>query len=225
MEKRGWKQEELKILACVSMLLDHIGAVLLPLKILRIIGRISFPIYCFLLAQGARHTHNPKKYVIRLLVAAIVSEIPFDLYFYGSLTLQHQNVFLTLFLGLAMILVSRSVKYPVAYILPFALVAEFIRADYGAWGIFLIAIFAFTEHLPHARIVQTIALCLLFCIMPSSYVTVLSVKIPTQLFGAVSMLPISLYCGQKREQNRLVQWMFYLFYPAHILILLFIHGM
>lgn len=87
MPKRGLSQETLKIIACVTMLLDHIGATFCPGIGLRIVGRIAFPIYCFLLAEGVHYTHSPKKYGLRLLIGALLSEIPFDLLFFGELTM------------------------------------------------------------------------------------------------------------------------------------------
>ena len=80
MKRYGLSQEGLKLVACVTMLMDHIGAVLLPQYLfLRYIGRIAFPIYCFLLAEGVHYTNNPKKYCLRLGVGTMLSEIPFDL--------------------------------------------------------------------------------------------------------------------------------------------------
>ena len=56
MEKRGLSQEALKAIACVTMLLDHIGSIFVSGYTLRIIGRIAFPIFCFLMAEGAYYT-------------------------------------------------------------------------------------------------------------------------------------------------------------------------
>ena len=100
MEKCGLSQESLKLIACITMLLDHIGATLVLRMVqgmpmpndqyrqlvgiyyaFRIIGRIAFPIFCFLLVEGAYRTRNPKKYGLRLFIGMLLSEIPFDLAF------------------------------------------------------------------------------------------------------------------------------------------------
>ena len=75
--KFGVSQESLKLIACVTMLIDHIGALFFPYALwLRIIGRISFPIYCFLLAEGVHHTHSPLTYGLRLLLVALIQKYP-----------------------------------------------------------------------------------------------------------------------------------------------------
>ena len=90
----------LKLIAVISMLLDHTGHVLFPGQIwFRYVGRLAFPIYSFLLAEGFFHTKNLKSYMFRLLFFGIISEIPFDLAFYDTVfTFEHQNVFWTLLL-------------------------------------------------------------------------------------------------------------------------------
>ena len=75
----------LKMIALVTMIIDHVGAVFFPEIIwLRYIGRISMPIYAFLLVQGYQHTRDFKRYVIRMAIFAVVSEVPYDLLFHGS---------------------------------------------------------------------------------------------------------------------------------------------
>lgn len=95
----------LKIIACITMLIDHIGAVFFTNStILRFIGRIAFPIFCFMLVQGYFKTSNVKKYIIRLLILALLSEIPYDYTFHNMLfDFKHQNVIWTLLFGLIII--------------------------------------------------------------------------------------------------------------------------
>ena len=136
MTKRPFSQETLKLMACAAMLIDHIGAVLLPqYTLLRVIGRIAFPIYCFLLAEGVFYTKRPFAYILRLLLLAVLSELPFDLSFFGGITFRYQNVMVTLLLGVCMGLAMK--KSPMwlkpVLVLPFALLAEFLQTDYGAW--------------------------------------------------------------------------------------------
>ena len=105
---KGLSGSTLKIIEMVTMLIDHIGAAVLARMIiagnadlydayrtLRMIGRIAFPIFCFLLIEGFQHTKNAKKYAERLFLFAAISEIPFDLAFSAKvLEFQYQNVFL-----------------------------------------------------------------------------------------------------------------------------------
>ena len=92
----------LRLLALVTMLIDHAGLALFPrVSAFRCIGRLSFPLYCFLLAQGCRHTRDLRAYARRLLLAACLSEIPFDLLIFGRTACGvEQNVLFSLLLGL-----------------------------------------------------------------------------------------------------------------------------
>ena len=113
---------QLKCIAIITMLIDHIGAVLFPENlVLRYIGRISFPIFCFLLAEGFYHTKNVKKYMMRLAVFAVLSEIPYDLAFRNTyIEFTRQNVFFTLLIGVVMmyaIVRTNNVTVKVIYLL------------------------------------------------------------------------------------------------------------
>ena len=112
----GLSGTALKRLACLSMLVDHLGASLLENglfrcsaidprlvgldQLLRLAGRLAVPIYCFLLVEGFQHTHDFKKYALRMLGCALISEGPFDWAFFSGVYWGHQNVYFTLLLGL-----------------------------------------------------------------------------------------------------------------------------
>lgn len=240
MQKHGLVQEELKLIACVTMLLDHIGVVvvmgyfnraaganrgmLLDLyEILRMIGRLAFPIYCFLLAEGSFYTKNPKHYGFRLLIAALLSEIPYDLAVCGGFTWQHQSVMVTLFLGFLMLEgMKRSSRLLLRLLLivPFAYLAQWMNTDYGADGILVIALFALTRELPHRAVWHFFGL---WCIFSPSHLMALNwlgkFSVTTQELAVLAAVPIALYNGRKTTKSKLLQWAFYLFYPAHLVVL------
>lgn len=245
MQKRGLSQEKLKLIACITMLLDHIGAVvvmecfenatgankgaLLDLyEILRVIGRLAFPIYCFLLVEGSVHTRDPKRYVLRLLIAALLSEVPYDLAIYGELNWHHQSVMITLLLGFIMLETLK--KCPKLWqkiytVLVYACGAEILGADYGAEGIFVIALFALTREMPYRLLVQFLGL---WCIFSPNHLMALNwlgrFSITVQEWAVFAVVPIALYDGRKFTKSKALQWAFYLFYPAHLLVLYLIGG-
>lgn len=245
MQKRGLSQEGLKLIACMTMLIDHIGAViiyecfisatgankgqLLELyEMLRLIGRISFPIFCFLLVEGCVHSRNPKRYGMRLLFVALLSEVPYDLAIYGELNWHHQSVMVTLLLGFFMLEVQKKCPKPVWKLLaiaPFAVLAEWLHTDYGAEGIFVIALFALTREMPHKLLLQFLGL---WCIFSPNHLMALNwlgkFSITVQEWAVFAAVPIAFYDGRKATKSKAIQWTFYLFYPAHLLVLYLIRG-
>ena len=226
MKKTGMSQEMLKLIACVTMLIDHTGAVLFPQYLsLRVIGRIAFPIYCFLLAEGVFYTRSPQKYGLRLGVGAILSELPFDLALFGGITLQYQSVMITLLLGFMMGICMKHVNKPhwqVLLIIPFALVAEWLKTDYGGWGIVLIALFILSHDLPQRLVVQTIGMAAICYLMDSFVMSFGALRVPIEMFALAAMVPIGLYSGEKLSRSKALQWAFYLFYPVHLTVLFFL---
>ena len=97
---------QLKLIALITMIIDHVGLALFnDNAVMRNVGRIAFPLYVFVLVEGFFFTASRAKYLARLLVFALISEVPFDLGLYGySPRWSHQNVFITLTLGMAAII-------------------------------------------------------------------------------------------------------------------------
>ena len=223
MTKRPLSQEGLKFLACAIMLLDHIGATLIPWGTLRIIGRLAFPIFCFLLADGAHYTRNPRNYLLRLGIGAILSELPFDLALFGSWSWQHQSVMITLLLGAMALLAMKRMTQPLLKILVlllFACLADFMNTDYGGAGVLMIALFGLTRERKYGWLVQLLGMYLI-CrwVIPGGAVWFIGRYVFIEIFAILALIPIWLYSGKKSTSSRAVQWAFYLFYPVHLWIL------
>lgn len=224
MEKKGVLcQEGLKLIACVTMLVDHTAVVFgLPMW-LRVIGRLAFPIYCFLIVEGIAHTRSPGRYFLRLGIMAVISEPIYDFVLYGGRSLwAHQNVLWLLLLGALMVEGLGRVKQPmwkVLLIVPCYFVADALHLSYGGNGILLIALFALTRELPGEKWIQTAGMVLLNGLMPSAHIALFGASVSVQLFGALAMVPIALYSGQKRTKSKALSWGFYIFYPLHLLAL------
>lgn len=199
---------QLKLLAMATMAVDHIGAAFFPEVIaFRVVGRISMPIFAFLVAEGCRHTSNWKKYCGRLVLFGLISEIPFNLYFYGSISaFYHQNMMFTLALGvLAVALYERHRNGGGAvWGLGVAIIGGILMVDYGMYGVLLV----FTFYLWGQR-VWGYAMVL-------AALTLLIQPLGLQTVAILAILPISLYNGERGKDMR---WLFYGFYPSHLLIL------
>jgi hypothetical protein len=215
----------LKLIAIITMLIDHTGAVLVPSNtmlnlIMRCIGRLSFPIFVFLLVEGFHHTKDVKKYLLRMGAFALISEIPFDLAFYGKvLEFNHQNIFFTLFLGLLCMYLMSIVekKFNRNFLvmnllnalltLMIGIIAFIMKTDYDYRGIILIvAFYLFRE----SKLLRGFSLLFVSGYL-LGYINILA---------TASIIPITLYNGQKGKS---IKYAFYIFYPAHLLILAFIN--
>lgn len=218
----GFSGTTLKYIACGTMLLDHIGASCIESRysyytaapyalvtldlVLRLIGRLAFPIFCFLLVEGFLHTHSLRQYAGRMLAFALVSELPFDLAFFHTLIYRgHQNVYWTLFFGLCALGCLRHFGERSApgifSALALAVLAELLRTDYGAIGVLLIVVLYITRaSRPLQCLFGAVAVCY-------------------ELPAPLAFLPVSLYNGQRGRCSRAGQWAFYLFYPAHLALL------
>ena len=198
----------LKMIAIASMLIDHMGAILFPQYIiLRYIGRIAFPIYTYTLVEGFMHTRDIKKYMVRLGIFALLSEIPFDLAFRGSVIyIQKQNVFFTLFLGVLMLyllLKSRNRIQSAALVLAILLLSEFLRTDYSSMGLLMILCFyVFRDN----KVMKLLGVAAINVFLMGR----------VQVFAIPALIFIALHGG---DQGPKCKKFFYGFYPVHLLAL------
>lgn len=241
MKHKSISQEGLKIIACLTMLIDHFGATIVystyldaltagdPAAVnalvtvyyaLRIIGRIAFPIYCFQLVEGFHYTRDRRKYVNRLAVGLLLSELPFDLALNGmAVDWSSNSVMITLLLGV--LLMTGMECFPgwwkLLAIPPFYGIAEFLGCDYGGHGILLIAMLYLTRGIPHESLWRAAGFAVLLWF--GARIQIGPVRVPIEIFGLLALIPICLHDGRKLTRNKWVQWGFYLFYPVHLLIL------
>lgn len=207
-ETSGLTGFHLKVIAILAMIIDHVGAILLPeYLILRYIGRLAFPIFSFLLVEGFVHTRNLQRYILRLGMFALLSEIPYDLAFYGEIGhWGKQNVFFSLCLGVATlyVLIHMNHWWEKSICVFFAMwLAQTIRADYGGFGIALMVWFYLMYEYKWLK---------LFGGAAWNFYSGIGI----QSYGALAMLPIALYNG---KQGIRMKYFFYCFYPVHLLVL------
>jgi len=255
--KKGISQEGLKLIGCISMLIDHIGyEIIYPLYInsasahdfetmgqvmpepvcrlyalywlCRIIGRIALPIFAFLLVEGIHHTHDRKKYAVRLAIGAALAEIPYNLIVSGQVFWREQSIMLTLLLGFGAVIAMercRGLAWKPVAMLPFALLAELLTVDYGWAGVVLIALFDLSRYSWRKNLVRTCGMIVLFHYMSGTVFQLGGIALPMQALGALSMLFIANYDGRKLTDSKTVQWAFYLFYPVHLVVLWLLGGL
>lgn len=197
---------QLKLLAMLAMTADHIGAVFFPeIPLLRWIGRMAMPVLCFFIGEGLRHTRSPRRYLLRLTGFALLSELPFDLAFYGGIEWGHQNAYFTLALGLLALwaIQSRGME---GWLLALtaALAAELLGCDYGMYGVLLILLL---DRFHRARSEQLAGAALL---------NLAFFGLQTQTLSLIALPLLWLYNGKRGRDDRRL---FYLYYPAHLCVL------
>lgn len=231
---------KLKWIAIITMLIDHAGDLIIPELVgynsvyflFRLVGRLAFPIFAFLIAEGYFHTRDVKKYMLRLFLFALISEIPFDLAFSDEhtwLEFGHQNVMFTLLLGLISVAIFdklRKYNMIITYIIGIlnvagcAYIAYLIKSDYDFIGVLMV----FGFYISKKSIEMTIITFILLSVSLSMYVGMVGNSITIyfflQLFATLSIVIISAYNGEK---GRTLKYFFYIFYPGHLIILYLIH--
>lgn len=206
----------LKLIALATMLIDHYGAIFQTGDIIyRLIGRLAFPIYAFLIVEGFTYTRDIKKYGIRLLLFALISEIPFDYAFFGGINWKHQNIFFTLFLGILTLYFLEKKKDQThlnkyLIVATMGLLSSLLMFDYGIIGIVYIASFYLTREFEGKKRFTVIAAIM--------FLTNLSMTSFLQQFSILSLGLSYFYNGELGPRNRLVQVFFYIAYPLHLVV-------
>ncbi|MDO4339621.1 MAG: TraX family protein [Eubacteriales bacterium] len=215
----------LKMIAIITMLIDHTAVVLLSqyapacrtiffigdkgfsfYRICRDIGRVAFPIFCFLLVEGFLHTRNRFKYGRNLLLFALISEIPWNFMFAGTWRCEKQNVFFTLFLGYAAFCAIEHFResqwMQLLCVLALLLVSVYLNADYGWRGyVFLLIMYWFRYYKTAQAVIGS---CWLYYEWKACF----------------AFLSINMYNGKRGFiRGKAAKYFFYAFYPLHITIL------
>ena len=236
----GLTSDILRLIACVLMLSDHIWATFMSFgDWMTYIGRLAFPIFAFQITEGYVHTSDFKKYALRLLSFALVTEIPFNL-FYSSRFFNpyHQNVLFTLLLGLLAIRVIDSLKknrsgknigLSVLWLLLIAIASVIGFPDYGFLGMITVVMFYLFRDFPFAWVLQLIGMVLINIVFFEGQVVPVEIfgkaeEIPIQGYAVFALVPIWLYQGRKGKGGKIMQYSFYAFYPVHMLILYLIRA-
>ncbi|MCW3987833.1 MAG: conjugal transfer protein TraX [Candidatus Bathyarchaeota archaeon] len=207
-------REYLKLFAIITMTIDHIGAFLYPeYSVLRIIGRIAFPIFAYLLILGIENTRNKRNYFLRLIAFAAISQIPYFLV-QGNEPFELLNIFFTLSFGVMFLVNSLS-------LLPFLLVSMFVNFDFGLYGIVLIACLRLLRERTAFGILAYVA----YSIITLAISTIQSFQLlalPFILLHHTGYLKRTRTVVRKNAYPIWRKYFFYLFYPLHLTILYFI---
>ncbi|MBQ3550284.1 MAG: hypothetical protein IJA41_04830 [Clostridia bacterium] len=209
---------QLKILALIAMTIDHIGVQILPqYDILRIIGRISFPIFAFMIAEGCRYTRSRSKYLLKMSGLAVICQVVFYIAD-GSL---YQSVLVTFSLGIGLVYaVDYALKkgsmlacllavfalfsvYFICEILPEILSHTDFLIDYGFWG----AVMPLLVYVMHNKTGKLLMMTVAMIGIALNYGG-------NQWYSLIALIPLAVYSGQ-RGKIRLKE-MFYLYYPLHL---------
>jgi hypothetical protein len=232
----------LHMLAMLSMLIDHtLKTVIENDSWIFALGRLAFPIFAFMVAEGYFHTHNYRRYIARMLLFAILSEIPYDL-MKSDVVLEpyDQNVLWTFLLALLCIRIvdkvrSKGKKW--LYILASIAVSfggfilgSLFMVDYGGMGVLMVLIFYFfRERKWWCMLLQFVLLSIINVLFLGAFgygfttnIGGMRLEIPLQGFAVLALIPIWLYHGRQGYHSKPFQYVCYAFYPVHMLILFII---
>ena len=226
----------LKLIACITMAIDHVGVVFFPgQKIFRIIGRIAFPIFAFMVAEGCKYTKNRLRYFLTIFLLGAVFQV---VYYVAEKSLL-MNIFITLSLSILIIYALDLVKESIIeekswqkialsgcvlmlVVLGSVLICKKISINYGIWGVMLpvfASIFNFRKResvkLNELSKKNFIYLNLLIFTVGLVLLAVNTVKI--QYYSLIAIPLLLLYSGKRGKRN--FKYFYYAFYPAHLVII------
>ena len=225
----------IKIVAIVTMTIDHVGLLLFPnADWMRIVGRIAMPLFCLLVAYGVTKTRNPLKYFLRLFAFAVAVQIFFNLYMEGNLfAFYHWNVFFTLSLGVAAAsFVNIAInlakeddeqKFGKALgmiasfscVLATVFLAGFFPIDYGSAGVLLVVLFylALRYSVTVLKITAVISLAVFNTALWFTSMWVI------QWYAFLALPFILLFVDRKLRISVWEKYAFYIFYPLHFAVI------
>ena len=218
----------LKYIAVTAMLSDHLALTFVgmdnPLGVaMRVVGRLTAPIMCYFLVEGYMYTRSKKKYALRLFAFALISQVPFSYFVTGRLFSDKFNMMFTLFLCFMLLVViekveSRVLKFILALVI-------YSVCDYCDWGLVAplwVIAFAMLRN-DKKKLTFVYALICLFWVIRSTNMAVADGNLWYQGLwqaGTLGFIPfVYLYNGESGKSSKFSKWFFYIFYPAHILIL------
>lgn len=234
---KGLSVQAIRVIAAISMICEHLWLTIAADYIwLHYAGRLAFPLFAFLVVEGFYHTLSPRKYLLRLLVLAVVSEIPFNMVYYGAYEApEHQNVLWTLAAGLTAVMVIHFVKMRLDNMVATGLtivfasafmmhIANELAADFGGLGVLTVVLFYTMRNLRYARAGELFGLFMINAVWMGGATVgwiVLNhiVTFPAQLFGLLALPLIWKYNGTKGFDHAAIRFISYSFYPLHMLIL------
>ena len=224
----------LKLIAMVCMLIDHTWGILVSgQNWMNCVGRIAFPIFAFQIAEGYAHTKHFKKYLLRMFLFALVSEIPYNFMTGGGwINPFGQNVMFTFCIALLLMrLIDRAGERPwalrllitVAVLVLGYLLGTIAFVDYHGSGVLMVLVFYLFRKVKFGWLIQLAAMIFINVEMLGGLgIVVGDVFIPNQAFAVLAMIPVGLYSGERGWKSKGFQYACYAFYPVHILILVLI---
>lgn len=220
---------QIKLIAIITMVIDHVGLFFFPdIIFFRMIGRISFPLFAYLIANGAHYTKNINKYIGRMFVFALISQTPY--YLAHKLIDADRDTLNVLFtFSLALVAISFSKKYKntiVSFVVvaSTAVIAHLLKVDYGIFGILLITSFYLFFANNKMKILSFVFLALCSSVIPAMRGDSLNISAIdlAPLLGMFSLIFILFY---NNKQGPKAKYLFYIFYPLQYLIIYLVRSL